>query len=458
MEKTDPLVVQKICAKKLNFPPPEIVTPSGIEKKDFEYIILWMLNNNEECGWSDFLDEPIEFSLATLSKYMNLLITNGLVEKKEKGIYKITAEGRKRYFDLRFKDSFDKKLRYPPEIILNKRNYSHIILWMLYNNEYCKWNDFLEKPLSINNNSLSKNLNLLLEKEFVENENTEYRITKTGEVQYSKIIEKYHLDYQTILKEDIKRIEEIKEKTKEFLEKYEIEDDEVKIIFLDLINHLEYSKTEDLLSSKEEYYKILLFFSINHPTMYPGFISPKEFTLKYDISITTLNFFIQKIAKENLFGIKFFNLRIDNNENYYFRVDEKFEKMLNLIIDENIMKFSFLHRLQPNIPKEEKNLQTISLIENIVEDIDIKLFNTKIKPYLIKFLPKYVKYLYMNFKRKDYSNNVIETFKGMAYQNIINLDWEDYKEIIAKKGLMSSLLKNFPKYTILDEIKKKWKV
>jgi len=114
-----------------------------------------MLNNNEECNWSDFLDEPLAFSLATLSKYMNLSITNGFVEKRGKGLYKITPEGRKRYFDLRFKDSFDRKSRYPPEIILNKRNYDHIILWMLSNNEYCKWKDFLEKPLSINNNSLS---------------------------------------------------------------------------------------------------------------------------------------------------------------------------------------------------------------------------------------------------------------------------------------------------------------
>ena len=417
-----------------------------------------MLNNNEECNWSDFLVKPLEFSLATLSKYMNQLMNNEFVEKKGKGLYKITPEGRKRYFDLRFKDSFGKKLRYPPEIILNKRNYDHIILWMLYNNEYCKWKEFLDKPLSINHNSLSKNLNLLLKKKFVETENMEYRITKTGEVQYSKILERYHLDYQTILKEEIKRIEEIKEKTIEFLEKYEIDDDEVKIIFLDLINHLEYSKAEDLISSKEEYYKILLFFSINHPTMYPSFISPKEFTLKYDINITTLNFFIHKIVNENLYGIKFFDLRMNGNGNYYFRVDEKFEKMLNLIVDENIMKFSFLHKLQPNIPNDEKNLQTISLIENIVEDIYNKLFDQRIKPYVMKFLPKYVEYLYTNFKRKDYSNIVIETFKGMAYQNIINLDWEDYKEIIVKKGLMSSLLKNFPKYTILDEIKKKWKV
>jgi predicted transcriptional regulator len=441
----------------LNYPPQEIITSLGIEKKDFEYIILWMLNNNEECNWSDFLDEPLAFSLATLSKYMNLSITNGFVEKKGKGLYKITSEGRKRYFDLRFKDSFDRKLRYPPEIILKKRNYVHIILWMLSNNEYCKWKDFLEKPLLINHNSLSKNLKLLLEKGYVKYENKDYRITKNGESQYSKILKKYDLDYQTILNEEIKRLENIKEKTKNFLEKYEIDNDEVKIIFLDLINHIDYSKAENLLSSQEDYYKILLFLAINHPTMYPNFISPEEYSLKFDININTLYFFIQKIVEENLYEFKFFNLRFDGNGSYYFRVEEKFEKMLNLIIDENIMKFSFLHKLRTNIPSEEKNLQTINLAENIVEDLNNKLFDKKIKPYIVEFLPEYIKYLYANFKKKDYSNNVIETFKGMVYQNLLSLNWEEYKDIIKKKGLLSSLLKDFPKYTILDEIKKKWK-
>lgn len=414
-----------------------------------------MLNNNEECNWSDFLDEPLAFSLATLSKYMNLSITNGFVEKKEKGLYKITLEGRKRYFDLRFKDSFDRKLRYPPEIILKKRNYDHIILWMLYNNEFCNWKDFLEKPLLINHNSLSKNLKLLLEKGYVENDNNKYRITKTGESQYTKVLKKYDLDYQTILNEEIKRLEDIKEKTKNFLEKYEIDSDEVKIIFLDLINHLDYSKAESLLSSKEDYYKILLFFSVNHPIMYPDFISPEEFSSKFNIKINTLNFFIQQIVEENLIELKFFNLGINKDKNYYFRVDEKFEKMLNLIVDENIMKFSFLQKQQPNIPKKEKSLRTISLVENIVEDISNKLFDQKAKLYIAKFLLKYVKYLYTDFKRKDFSNNFIETFKGMAYQNIISLNWEDYKKLLVKKGFLASLLKTFPKYAILDELKKK---
>ncbi|MFX1379625.1 MAG: winged helix-turn-helix domain-containing protein [Promethearchaeota archaeon] len=413
-----------------------------------------MLNNNEECNWSDFLDEPLAFSLATLSKYMNLLMRNGFVGKKEKGIYKITPEGRKRYFDLRFKDSFDKKLRYPPEIILNKRNYDHIILWMLYNNEYCNWKDFLEKPLLINHNSLSKYLKFLLEKGYVKNENNEYKITETGESQYSKVLKKYELDYQSILKEEIRRLEEIKEKATAFLENHEIDNDEVKIIFLDLINHLDYSKSEKLLSSQDDYYKIILFLSINHPILYPEYISPKDFSLNFAININTLNFFIQKIIDENLYGIKFFNLNFGRNCNYFFRVDEKFEKMLNLIIDENIVKFSFLHKLQPNTPDDEKNIQTISLIVNIAEDLYNKLFNQEVKSYIVEFLPKYINYLYGNFKRRDYSNNVIETFKGMVYENIINLDWDKYYPIILKKGLVSSLLNEYPKYTILDELKK----
>lgn len=415
-----------------------------------------MLNNNEECNWSDFLEEPLAFSLATLSKYMNLLMTNGYVEKKEKGLYMITSEGRKRYFDLRFKDSFDRKLRYPPELILNKRNYDHIILWMLYNNEFCTWKDFLEKPLLINNNSLSKNINRLLEKGYIKKDDNKYRLAKTGESEYSNVLKKYGLDYQKILNEEIKRLEDIKEQAKNFLEKYEIDNDEVKVIFLDLINHLDYSKAESLLSSKREFYKILLFLCINHPTMYPDFITHENFSSKFDIKLNTLNFFIQKIVEENLYESEFFNLSFDGNRNYYFRVNGRFEKMLNLIINENIMKFSFLQKLQLSIPEEEKSLQTISLIENIVEDISNKLFDQKAKLFIGKFLIKYIKYLYTDFKRKDFSNNVIDTFKGMVYQNIINFDWDDYKEIVLKKGFVSSLLKDFPKYTILDELEKRW--
>jgi Mn-dependent DtxR family transcriptional regulator len=294
---------------------------------------------------------------------MNILISNGYAEKKSKGVYRVTLEGKKRYNDLKFKDSFEKKLRYPPEIILNKRNYAHIILWMLFNNEYLMWSHFIEKPLSINHNSLSKNLNLLIKKGFVNSENMEYRITRKGEEQYNNMLKKYQLDYQSVLKEEIGKIESIKENVKKFLKEQNIDDNTIEIIFLDLINHLDYGEIENILPSKEDFYKILLFFSMNHPNRYREYISQEDFARKYDIKIATLTFFVDNITEVDLYHIKFFKLRFNENKIYYFREDEKFDKMLHLIIDENILKFGYLNRLQPDIPKEERDLQTVDLIE-----------------------------------------------------------------------------------------------
>ncbi|MFX0020150.1 MAG: hypothetical protein ACFFAK_15440 [Promethearchaeota archaeon] len=428
----------------------------GVEKKDFEYIILWMLNNNEECNWSNFLEEPLEISLATLSKYMNILITNGYAEKKSKGVYTVTSEGRKRYFDLRFKDSFERKLRYPPEIILNKRNYNHTILWMLCNNDFCKWSDFLEKPLSINHHSLSKNLNLLIKKGFVESENMEYRVTKPGELQYSKMLKNYHLDYQTILEEEVERIEDIKKNAKNFFEKYEIDDDETKLIFLDLINHLNYSKIESLLPSEEDFYKILLFLSLNHPNKYPECILPEDFSQKYDTKLGTINYIVQNIVEEDLYSTKFFKFSVDGNGVYYFREGEKFEKMLYLIIDENIEKFSYLNKLEPDIPDEQKKIQTINLLENILSDITNKLFNKKIKSSILVFLQEYTRFLYSKFQKSAHLDDISDKFKGLALKNLLELDLDDFQKLTPVRRPITPILKDFPKYAILNEFKKKY--
>ncbi|MFX1479739.1 MAG: hypothetical protein ACFFCI_16575 [Promethearchaeota archaeon] len=416
-----------------------------------------MLNNNDECNWSLFLEEPLEFSIATLSKYMNILMSNGYTEKKRKGVYRVTPEGKKRYFDLKFKDTFEKKLRYPPEIILNKRNYVHIILWMLFNNEYLKWSNFIEKPLSINHNSLSKNLNLLIRKGFVNSENMEYRITRSGEEQYNKILKKYQLDYQSVLKEEIEKIEGIKESIKEFLKEQNIDDNTIEIIFLDLINHLDYSEIENILPSREDFYKILLFFSMNHPSRYPECISQEHFALKYNIKIATLTFLVENITEEDLYHIRFFKLKFDENKIYYFREEDKIDKMLHLIIDENILKFSYLNKLQLDIEKGEKDLQTTELLENISNDISDKLFDRNIKSSVKRFLPEYINVLYEKFQKESHSDELVDKFKGLAFQNIINLKLDDVERIKSGGINLTSILKNFPKYTILDEIDEKLK-
>ncbi|GAF91503.1 unnamed protein product, partial [marine sediment metagenome] len=81
--------------------------------------------------------------------------------------------------------------------------------------------------LSINQSSLSKNINLLLDKGFIEKEEKKYRITRSGKIEYSRILQEYDLDKQSILEEESKRIEEITVKTIKFFNKYNIENKDI---------------------------------------------------------------------------------------------------------------------------------------------------------------------------------------------------------------------------------------
>ncbi|KKM21039.1 hypothetical protein LCGC14_1639480 [marine sediment metagenome] len=65
-------------------------------------------------------------------------------------------------------------INYPPDEIhktpkFGKRNFEHIILWMLSNNEECQWSDFTEKPLELRVSTLSKYMSLLKIGGYVDN-------------------------------------------------------------------------------------------------------------------------------------------------------------------------------------------------------------------------------------------------------------------------------------------------
>ncbi|MFX1438227.1 MAG: hypothetical protein ACFFAA_13715, partial [Promethearchaeota archaeon] len=157
---------------KLNYPSEEILKPSKLQRKDYDHIILWMLANNESCEWSNFEQKPIEIPISTLSRHFTKLIVKGYIEKYSRGQYRITPNGKKRFLELSKENKKKRILSYPPEVILKRGwNYSHWILWMVYNNGFCKRSDFLEEPLSINQSSLSKSLNSLIQKGFLIKEN-----------------------------------------------------------------------------------------------------------------------------------------------------------------------------------------------------------------------------------------------------------------------------------------------
>ncbi len=92
--------------KSINYPPKELI---GSYKKNNEFLILWMLNNNESSTWSDL---TTIVNKSTLSNYMNKFINKNYVKKlsvekegRKRKVYCISSNGKERFYEL----SQDKK-------------------------------------------------------------------------------------------------------------------------------------------------------------------------------------------------------------------------------------------------------------------------------------------------------------------------------------------------------------
>ncbi|MFX0041697.1 MAG: tetratricopeptide repeat protein [Candidatus Hodarchaeota archaeon] len=402
-------------SKSIIYPPEEVLNPPLGKDRNFELIILWMLNENKVCRWADFSKY---ISDGTLSKYLNRLKDQGYLEYSYNK-YEITLAGKERFSELLvYHEEPDFKIKYPPDIIRNKRNYRHIVLWMLTNNDLLTWSDFREEPLKINSTALSKSLSSLKDKNFIEKADGGYKVTPLGKTEYFRILRLYDLDRQSILEEESKRIEEITEKTSKFFKNYKIEDDELKYRFLNHVLKLNYSKVESMLKSEEEFNKILLFLSINHPHQYPDYLSPEQFSLKYEIDLTTLNYYIQEIVDNQLFQIKFFILKDEQGGLYYFQKNEAIEKILNAIVEKYITKFTYLNKFKENTLQPDRIIDIELLLENILNDVCGNLFNNNLKPTLKAFLPEYIKYLAYKIESEKSLTDSEAKLEGFVWQSI----------------------------------------
>ncbi|MFX1599192.1 MAG: hypothetical protein ACFFB6_01195 [Promethearchaeota archaeon] len=400
---------------KINYPSQEILNPPKLQRKNYEHIILWMLANNESCEWANFEQKPVEIPISTISRHFAKLIHKGFIEKISRGQYKITPEGKKRFHELSNERKKKRKLSYPPKIILKSgRNYSHWILWMLYNNNYCKRSDFLEEPFSINQSSLSKSLSSLIQQGFIIKENKRYIITQLGKLEYSRILQRYNLDRQTILEEESKRVDEITTKTSLFFDKFNITDDYVKFRFLNNVLNMDYSKVNTILKDEGDFHKILLFISINHPDFYPDYISFEDFSRFYQIKKKILDFWVDEIVESNLYDLKFFKLDISLDKYYYFHSDEKLEKMLRAIAEEHVSKNTYLEKFG-----NSGNLK--SMMEDILEEICNTLFNKDFKESLREFLPSYIKHLAYKIEIKKELKETYDKLEGIIWQNMTDM-------------------------------------
>jgi len=411
--------VDSVC----NYPPEEVIKPI-FGKPNYEFIILWILNNNEVCTWAN-LKEKVTHS--TLSNYLSRLKDKGYVEKSTFNQYKITNKGKDRYYELSETKEKTKKLSYPPDAILRRRNYHHWILWMVANNSLCKWSDFSEPPLSINQSSLSKNLNSLMDKEFVRKEEKEYKITRLGKTEYSNMLRLYDLDRQSVLEEESKRIKEIKKSTGSFLEEYDIKDIDIKFRFLNNKLKLPYEKISATLENEQDYDKVLLFLAINHPDRFPNNISPEEFSEKYNIKLIKLNFVVLRIVEENIFPVKFFKLDSDG-KTYYFQANEKLERMLNVIVEDHVTKFTYLNNLEEEKTEGVSTLTMSNIITPILEEIIDNLFDSGLKSTLIAFLPSYINYLAYKIEKERKLLDTFDKLEGLIWKEIMTFNFTEVKD------------------------------
>ncbi len=412
--------------QEINYPPEEIFRQTGVERVNIEHVILWMLQNNEKVEWSNFKDEPVNIPQSTLSYYLKSLMLDEHVEKVERGVYKITSKGEERYNILSKAKGGERKLNYPPKAIVNERNYDHWILWMVYNNTFCKWSDFIDDPLKINQSSLSKNLNELLKRELVRKDNKEYKITQKGKSEYSRMLKKYDLDRQSILNEESKRIEEITKNTIRFFEKYNIEDGDVKFRFLNNVLKMPYANLRGSLDSEEDFKKVLLFLSMNHPNQYPFYISPEDFSKEYKLNLLDLKFNIRQIVEKPTYSTKFFILGTDEKKIYYFQANEKIEKVLSAITEDHITKFTYLNKLYENTRNGTPPMSLNYTVNSILDEICDSLFNSALKESLKNFLPEYIKYLAYRIETERKLVDTLDKLEGVA--------WRDISEVFQSYG------------------------
>ena len=406
----------------IKVPPTEI-----LNIKNFEHIILWMLNNNERCQWSDFVSDPVNISGSTLSGYLKNLKKLGYLEKsyqkvdgRERNVYIITPEGERRYHELSTYQNEEIRLNYPPSIILSRRNYDHWIIWMVYNNTSCKWSDFLTDPLSINQSSLSKNLNQLIKDKLVSKDKDEktYTITQSGKKAYSQMLKKYDLDRQSLLEEESNRIEELVGKIKKFFGNKQLSDD-TKFRFISNVLKLDSTKINE---PQESFFKIVLYISLNHPSEYPNYTQLSKFAREYKIEERILNYYIPEIIENELYPTKFFTLTVDGNKNYYFRADDEFERNLRTLVDDCITKLTYLNKLYVGTSNELKESQFYDkIIENIITRTVGTIIPEDLEHAMEEFLPNYISHLLYKFDTEAEINNMIDKTDALAYDRMYQI-------------------------------------
>ncbi|MHA2039718.1 MAG: tetratricopeptide repeat protein, partial [Promethearchaeota archaeon] len=176
-----------------------------------------------------------------------------------------------------------------------------------------------------------------------------------------------------------------------------------------------------MLKSERDFHKILLYLSINHPSQYPNFISSDDFSKTYGIKENTLTYYIDEIVDNSIYPIKFFKLKANPDQYYYFQENGKLETMIRAITEDHITEFTYLNKLF------SRSLSINDVIDEILDEISDFLLDNGLKESLKEFLQDYINYL-------AYKTETEKELKGTA-DKLEGIIWRDMSDILNSNSI-----------------------
>jgi len=324
-----------------------------------------------------------------------------------------------------------------PQKILNKNYVDDIILYALSAFGPLQKAEFNQ----INKTTFYKYLNKLLEKKFLssfrEGKKAIYEITPSGQTELLKRLEVYKLDFETIIELEKKKINSQISKLTKFFDRYNVNDDIIKIDFLQLYNELTYSESFNIFS-EEQFNKLLLFIVMNHPKFFDDserIRSKDRFLDKFNtytegyLSKTDIDMFIQEVVEKNRYGEEIYNLELNKDINLFFRANSKLGKHFETTIQSHLRDLNYLKSL---IGSKIYSDDLEEIIKLILSDLIKKhrFFNPKLEESLYYLIEEYI----LGLQQEQFGDPFLEIEKIKDFSSLISdfpslsFDFKSFKD------------------------------
>lgn len=290
----------------------------------------------------------------------------------------------------------------PPKIWKNRMgDIDDIILYALNSYSPMSRVEFIsdDNTKRMNKNTFHKYAKELKKQDYIdsyrEGKNSFYTILPLGENELSRRLIKYNLDFDTIVELENKKNKNLVNKFSKFFRDNEIEDPDIQLEYLKLVSVITQDKLSEIYS-KEEFNKLILYLTLNHPRFYPNYtINKEDFIEKYNqisegkLSTNFINTFIELVVDKKKYGINFHKLNIETaGINLYFTENSEYGELFKLIVDNRLKDLIFLK----NLGVIELNyLELQDTYDRIIKCLteDFKLFHPKLAKSMYQLIDNY---------------------------------------------------------------------